>query len=117
MTLVWFVIWLVANNVGAHEPLEAAPLNAWTATLILGGCPRPQQAVDDRSEALRRPIRVRDDGRFSARFRQASSLNGQTSGDVRIRGRVRRRFARGTLRVARMFEGCESRQVRWMAAP
>jgi hypothetical protein len=35
MTLVWFVIWLVANNVGAHEPLEAAPLNAWAATLIL----------------------------------------------------------------------------------
>lgn len=36
MTLVWFVIWLIANNVGAHEPLAASPLNAWTATLILG---------------------------------------------------------------------------------
>ena len=35
MTLVWFVIWLVANNVGAQEPLEAAPMNAWAATLIL----------------------------------------------------------------------------------
>jgi hypothetical protein len=35
MTLVWFVIWLIANNVGAHEPLAAAPLNAWAATLIL----------------------------------------------------------------------------------
>lgn len=35
MTLIWFVIWLVANNVGADEPLELQPVNAWTATLIL----------------------------------------------------------------------------------
>lgn len=35
MTIVWFVIWLIANNVGAHEPLVAAPPNAWAATLIL----------------------------------------------------------------------------------
>lgn len=27
MTFVWFVIWLVANNVGAHEPLVANPVN------------------------------------------------------------------------------------------
>ena len=35
MTLVWFVIWLIANNAGGHEPLASDPLNAWTATLIL----------------------------------------------------------------------------------
>jgi hypothetical protein len=35
MTLVWFVIWLIANNVGGHEPLRLDPVNAWTATLIL----------------------------------------------------------------------------------
>ncbi len=35
MTLVWFVIWLVANNVGAHEALAIDPVNAWAATLIL----------------------------------------------------------------------------------
>jgi hypothetical protein len=35
MTLVWFVIWLVANNVGGTEPLSADPVNAWLATLIL----------------------------------------------------------------------------------
>jgi hypothetical protein len=35
MTFVWFVIWLVANNVGAHEPLVLSPVNGWTATLIL----------------------------------------------------------------------------------
>jgi len=35
MTLVWFIIWLIANNVGKHEPLLLAPVNAWTATLIL----------------------------------------------------------------------------------
>ena len=35
MTLVWFIIWLIANNVGTHEPLLFNPVNAWTATLIL----------------------------------------------------------------------------------
>jgi hypothetical protein len=49
MTVLWFVIWLVANNVGTHEPLVINPVNAWAATLILafaldlgraGGVPR-----------------------------------------------------------------------------
>jgi hypothetical protein len=35
VTLIWFIIWLIANNVGKHEPLLFAPVNAWTATLIL----------------------------------------------------------------------------------
>lgn len=35
MTVVWFVIWLVANNVGGSEPLLLDPVNAWSATLIL----------------------------------------------------------------------------------
>jgi hypothetical protein len=35
MTFIWFVAWLIANNVGGHEPLLADPLNAWAATLIL----------------------------------------------------------------------------------
>ena len=35
MTFVWFVIWLIANTVGAHEPLEGDPVNTWAATLIL----------------------------------------------------------------------------------
>jgi hypothetical protein len=35
VTFIWFVIWLIANNVGGHEPLLLAPVNAWTATLIL----------------------------------------------------------------------------------
>lgn len=35
MTFVWFVIWLIANNVDGHEPLALDPVNAWTATLIL----------------------------------------------------------------------------------
>lgn len=35
MTVLWFVIWLVANNVGGHEPLIVNPVNAWAATLIL----------------------------------------------------------------------------------
>ena len=35
VTFVWFVIWLIANNVGGHEPLIFNPVNAWVATLIL----------------------------------------------------------------------------------
>ena len=35
MTFIWFIIWLIANNVGGHEPLLFNPVNAWTATLIL----------------------------------------------------------------------------------
>ena len=34
MTFIWFVIWLIANNVGANEPLLLDPVNAWTGTLI-----------------------------------------------------------------------------------
>ena len=35
MTLIWFVVWLIANNIGGNEPLVSDPVNAWTATLIL----------------------------------------------------------------------------------
>ncbi len=35
MTLVWFVVWLIANSIGDHAPLLTDPVNAWTGTLIL----------------------------------------------------------------------------------
>lgn len=35
MTFIWFVIWLIANEIGGHEPLLLNPVNGWTATLIL----------------------------------------------------------------------------------
>ena len=35
MTLIWFVIWLIANNIGDHEPLKFDPVNVWAATLLL----------------------------------------------------------------------------------
>jgi hypothetical protein len=35
MTIIWFVVWLIANSIGDHEPLRFAPVNVWTATLIL----------------------------------------------------------------------------------
>jgi hypothetical protein len=35
VTLVWFVVWLIANNLGGNEPLASDPVNAWCATLIL----------------------------------------------------------------------------------
>lgn len=35
MSIVWFIVWLIADNVGDNEPLRFDPLNVWTATLIL----------------------------------------------------------------------------------
>jgi hypothetical protein len=35
VTLLWFIVWLVADLVGDKESLIFAPPNAWTATLIL----------------------------------------------------------------------------------
>jgi hypothetical protein len=35
MTLIWFIVWIIANNVGSKDPLLLDPVNAWTATLIL----------------------------------------------------------------------------------
>lgn len=35
MTFIWFFVWLIANNVGSHEPLLFDPVNWWTGTLIL----------------------------------------------------------------------------------
>lgn len=35
MTVIWFLVWLIANNVGGPEPLRLDPVNFWTATLIL----------------------------------------------------------------------------------
>jgi hypothetical protein len=35
MTLIWFIVWLIANNVGSPEPLRLDPVNVWAATLIL----------------------------------------------------------------------------------
>ena len=35
MTFIWFIVWLIANNVGGSEPLALDPVNAWVATLIL----------------------------------------------------------------------------------
>lgn len=35
MTILWFIIWLIANNTGTTEPLTLDPVNGWTGTLIL----------------------------------------------------------------------------------
>lgn len=35
MTIVWLIVWLIANYTGGHEPLVANPVNAWLWTLIL----------------------------------------------------------------------------------
>ena len=34
MTLIWFVVWLMANSIGDHAPLSTDPVNTWRGTLI-----------------------------------------------------------------------------------
>ena len=35
MTLIWFVIWFVADMIGDREALLFDPVNIWTGTLLL----------------------------------------------------------------------------------
>ena len=35
MTIIWFVVWLVADLLGDREPLLFDPLNRWAGTLLL----------------------------------------------------------------------------------
>ena len=35
MTLIWFVVWLVADRIGDNEALLLDPVNGWAATLLL----------------------------------------------------------------------------------
>jgi len=67
------------------------------------------------SFVLQRRIRLRPDGHFSAHLRNVWNLERQSPGDVQISGRVRGRFARGRLRVERLYEGCKTGLVRWSA--
>ena len=34
MTLIWFVIWLVANTIGDAEALTFDPVNFWAGSLL-----------------------------------------------------------------------------------
>jgi hypothetical protein len=35
VTLIWFVVWLISNNIGDKEPLTFDPVNWWAGSLIL----------------------------------------------------------------------------------
>ena len=35
MTLIWFVVWFIANITGGSEPLLFDPVNGWAGTLLL----------------------------------------------------------------------------------
>ena len=35
MTLIWFVVWLIADLIGDKEPLRFDPVNVWTGTFLL----------------------------------------------------------------------------------
>lgn len=34
MTVVWFIVWLIANFVGDRESLTFDPVNVWAGTLL-----------------------------------------------------------------------------------
>jgi hypothetical protein len=34
VTLVWFIVWLIANSIGDNEPLVFDPVNFWAGSLI-----------------------------------------------------------------------------------
>ena len=34
MTIVWFIVWFVANLIGDSEPLIFDPVNGWAGTLL-----------------------------------------------------------------------------------
>jgi hypothetical protein len=34
MTVLWFIVWLVANLIGDAEPLTFDPVNFWAGTLL-----------------------------------------------------------------------------------
>jgi hypothetical protein len=34
MTVIWFVVWLIADHIGSREQLQFDPVNVWTATLL-----------------------------------------------------------------------------------
>jgi hypothetical protein len=52
VTLVWFIVWLVANNIGDREPLLFDPVNWWAGALILAA------AVDLGRQHVPKPPRV-----------------------------------------------------------
>jgi hypothetical protein len=35
MTVVWFVVWLIANAIGDNAALTFDPVNVWAGTLLL----------------------------------------------------------------------------------
>jgi hypothetical protein len=35
MTLVWFIVWFVADRIGDREALSFHPVNVWVGTLLL----------------------------------------------------------------------------------
>jgi hypothetical protein len=35
MTILWFLVWLIANTIGDHEPLVFDPVNFWAGWLLL----------------------------------------------------------------------------------
>ena len=42
MTIVWFIVWLVADLIGDAEPLRFDPVNIWAGTLIPRRGARPE---------------------------------------------------------------------------
>jgi hypothetical protein len=35
MTILWFIVWFIANLIGDREPLQFDPVNFWAGALLL----------------------------------------------------------------------------------
>ena len=35
MTLIWFIVWAISDNVGDREPLQFDPVYVWAGFLLL----------------------------------------------------------------------------------
>jgi hypothetical protein len=51
MTVIWFIVWLIANLIGDREPLRFDPVNLWAGALLLAAAlDLSRQHVRRRSE-------------------------------------------------------------------
>ena len=64
MTVIWFAIWRVANNIGDREPLLVDPVNWWAATLILAAALDPLRYPARTADLMQSSYRSRDRPRW-----------------------------------------------------
>jgi hypothetical protein len=59
VTILWFVVWFIANNIGGSAPLQFDPVNFWAGALVLAVAidlnrPRPEFGMAKRKPMAQR---------------------------------------------------------------